>query len=475
MTGWMVSLPRSSRRPEPTTPGARIDGYAPIAEYAAIGDGRTIALVARDGSIDWMPVPELHRTAAFDALLDAPSGGRFELHPVEPFRVARRYVPDTNVLETEFETSSGRCRVTDALNHPAPTGLPWIELARRVEGLSGTVRMTWSFRPRFDLGRAPMTMQAFGDVTMFDGDDVSVAFLTFDAGEERRSENGIDGAFDVASGESALLAMLGRRAAPISIPARDEIERRIGYTIDHWQRWTSEIEYEGPWRGDVVRSGLVLAILTLDRTSALIAAGTTSLPESIGGDANWDYRFAWMRDSTFAMEAILAVGMRQEADAWLGFLMRTLAKSPKKLEPLYTLEGETPEDEHLLDLPGYRGSTPVRLGNKAGGQLQLGTYGDLFDSVWKFVRAGGRLDPATRELLADTASQAARLWRSKDSGIWELRERTRHYTSSKIGCWTAMSRAIDLAKEGHLPDRDVTRWERARGKIREFIEARCWN
>jgi len=430
---------------------SRIDGYAPIRDYAAIGDGRTIALVARDGSVDWLPLPTLASPPALAALLDAERGGRFVLQPEGSFDVERRYVPETNVLETTFHTASGTARVTDAVTLRSIGLLPWFELARRIDGLSGEVRLRYDLDVRFPFGG---------------GERTHVELLAFGAD---------DGRITVRDGERALLALVAVEDEPLPRPERDEIERRLDETVQAWRMWISDHAYEGAWREAVTRSALALKLLTYEPLGGIAAAATTSLPERLGGAANWDYRFCWVRDAAYTLDALLALGRREDAHASFSWLADAIATTAPDIRPLYGLAGGPALEERIVDLDGYRGSRPVRTGNAATEQTQLGVYGDLLDTAWRYVDEGNGLDPATQELLVAVLENLASRWREPDCGFWEIRGGARHYTHSKLSAQIAFDRALRLAQAGDLPNEDAPRWARELDEIQSFVEARCWS
>jgi GH15 family glucan-1,4-alpha-glucosidase len=430
---------------------SRIDGYAPIRDYAAIGDGRTIALVALDGSVDWLPLPALASQPALGALLDADRGGRFVLQPEGIFDADRRYLPETNVLETTYRTATGVVRVTDAVTMRAIGLLPWFELARRIEGVSGEVRMRWSLDVRFPFGG---------------GDRTHVELLTFGAE---------GGEMTVRDGQRALLALVAVQDEPRPRPERDEIERRLDETASAWRDWIRDHAYDGPWRDAVTRSALALKLLTYAPLGGIAAAATTSLPERLAGGENWDYRFCWVRDASYTLDALLALGRREDAHASFSWLLDAIATTAPDIRPLYGLAGGPDLAERTLDLDGYRGSRPVRTGNAAAGQTQLGVYGDLLDTAWRYLDEGNALDPGTRELLVSVLDRLASSWRDPDCGFWEIRGGARHYTNSKLSAQIAFDRALRLVQAEQLPNRDAPRWVRALDEIESFVESRCWS
>ena len=241
-----------------------------------------------------------------------------------------------------------------------------------------------------------------------------------------------------------------------------------------WQDWAQQVTYDGPWRSAVLRSALALKLLLHSSTGAIAAAPTTSLPERVGGDKNWDYRYMWVRDSSFTLDALISLGLQEEVQAAVSWLIAALERTAPQLRVFYKLDGQVPDEQHELDLPGYRGSRPVRSGNAAADQIQLGTFGDLFDTVWRYVEHGHVIDPHTGRLLADLADRCCDLWRSEDSGIWELPD-DQHYTVSKMGCWAALDRAVKLSDAGMVPTGHPHRWVAERAAVRAWVDEHCWS
>ena len=453
----------------------RIDGYAPIGDYAAIGDGRTVALVARDGSVDWLPLPDLDSPSVFGAILDAERGGRFSLAPEVGFGVERRYLPDTNVLETTFRTGHGSVRVTDALSIPDARLGPLRELQRRVEGLSGRVPMRWRVEPRFGYAGWPVRIGYRSGVPVASAGNAALAVCAFDAGEPELAQQAIAGRFEAAEGTSATIALCAAHQEPLVFPARPELEARLERTVATWREWAQGRSCGGPWREAVVRSALALKLLVFAPSGAVAAAATTSLPEELGGGRNWDYRFSWVRDSAFTLNAFLELGCPREARAYFWWLMHASQLTHPRLQVLYRLDGGTRALERELALAGYRGSLPVRVGNAAAEQLQLDTYGELLQTAWVYARAGNRIDRDIARRLAEISDLLCGLWRRPDAGIWEVRSEPVQFTQSKMMCWVALDRAIGLAERGIVPVRHVERWRRERDAIRDFVENDCWS
>ena len=453
----------------------RQDGFLPLAQYAALGDGRSVALVGADGSIDWWCVPNMDSVPLFDRLLDPEDGGRFELGPVAPFTVERAYRPDSNVLEQVFTTASGVVRVTDSLNSGISGRLPWSELARRVEGLGGTVELAIVLRPGRRLGqgtpwhedsRNGVVMHVDGIISAFRHDD-SVTIT-------RRGDGQVTASLTTAAGSRHVVALLASADEPLILPSMQTINARIDRSDQAWREWAGNLNYDGPYKAAVTRSALALKLLLFSPTGAIAAAATNSLPERIGGDKNYDYRYAWVRDVSYTIKSFLRVGAVEEAKAGFSWMIATARRHSGRLRTMYALDGSLAPEQVTLDLPGYRGSTPVLQGNMAREQVQLGVFGDMMETAALFVSGGHILDLVTRRLLAELADRCADVWLNKDSGIWELPQ-SEHYTFSKIGCWTALDRAVTLAEAGQIDTSHAERWERERDRIRDWVDANCWS
>lgn len=451
----------------------------PLRDYAAIGDGHTVALISRGGDIDWLPLPILEGKPVFAGILDPDHGGELALAPVGEYSVSREYVPGTNVLQTTYRTASGEARVTDSLNLDIGGQLPWVELARRVEGLSGEVDLAWRVAPGTGLGTSSPWVDFAGGRHVLRCDGVSIAVTGHEHGPrpvdaEALHEVALRGELRTTPGSLHLLALTATEHEPLYITdPRVVLRRCIDGTIRTWQEWSEEFTYRGPWAEAVQRSALALKLLIHAPTGAVAAAATTSLPESPRGGKNWDYRYAWVRDLAYTVEALDGFGLRGETHAAISWILRTVRDEGPEVEIMYGLQGGTSLEEERRDAPGWRGIGPVVTGNRAQGQLQLGVYGDLLSIARTYVEGGHVLDIETGRLLASIADTVCDLWHRPDSGMWELPE-TRHYTSSKMGCWQVLQDASHLAEQGHIPG-PVHRWESERGRIREWVELNCWS
>jgi GH15 family glucan-1,4-alpha-glucosidase len=465
----------ATESPIAARPVLREEGYAPLRDYAAIGDGRTVALVACDGSIDWLPFPDLDSPSVFAAVLDSERGGRFSLRPDVPFTASRCYLPETNVLETTFVADRGRVRVTDALTLPDAGLVPYRELQRKLEGLSGHVPMRWRLEPRFGYAGWPLKVKrSYGTPVASAGGD-AIAVQSFEGGEALVDDWTIEGRFEAGEGSSALLALSLAHQEPVVFPAREELARRLEATCRSWRSWAGNRAYEGPWRDVVVRSALALKLLVHAPSGAIAAAATTSLPEEIGGERNWDYRYSWIRDSAFTIDALLRLGCPAEAHAYFWWLMHATQLTHPRLHVLYRLDGGTRVRERNLPLAGYRNSRPVRIGNGAAEQLQLDTYGELMQTVWLYTRAGNPLDRDVSRRFARIADYVWTNWQRPDAGIWEVRSEPLPFTQSKMLCAVALARAGQLAEQGLLPGRHAGKWRKGHADICEFVDRECWS
>jgi GH15 family glucan-1,4-alpha-glucosidase len=453
----------------------RHDGFVPIGGYGVIGDGRSAALVATDGSIDWWAVPRMDSPPVFAAILDPAAGGAFTLEPAVPYQVARRYLPGSSVLETTFTTDGGLVRVVDAVNRDVDGLLAWNELAREVRAGMGEVPMRWRVSPgdRFHQAR-PWAWDHHGTPLLRLGDQM-LALVADQAGDLQVDRAGVGGEFVARPGRDVLLALTAADSEPVVVPPAAHVRDRLRATEAAWQRWCRTVRYDGPDRDLVVRSAMVLRLLTYAPTGAMLAAATTSLPERVGGQRNFDYRYGWIRDTSFAMEALLRLGLTHDAHANLSWMLGAIAGTAPDIRPFYDLRGRTPGGQGDLDLQGYRGSRPVHRGNKAVVQAQWGNYGDLLESVWLAADRGGVvLDVGTARMLEEMADRVCDLWALPDSGIWELGDQ-QHYTISKISCWVTLDRMVRLAERGQLAQRDTRRWQSEAAAIRDWIDEHCWS
>jgi GH15 family glucan-1,4-alpha-glucosidase len=454
-------------------PDTDVSAYADLRDYAALGDGRTVALITTGGSVDWWPVPDLDSLPVFAALLDAEDGGRLELAPTTEWTAEREYLAATNVLSTTYRTPTGRARVVDSLNSGVAGRLPWAELARRVDGLEGEVRFAWRVRPGTGLGAYSPWIQRTAHGPVMRIDRVMMAVRCRNAGQEALEEQQISGGFATAPGSRHVIGVIGTHDEPLNMPRPQEIDARVELSVKGWEQWSSQVQYDGRWKVPVARSALALKLLLLSPTGATAAAATTSLPESWAGGKNWDYRYAWVRDMAYTLGTLLRLGLREEIQAAVAWLLHTIRRHYPHLSVFYRLNGDLPGERTYADVPGWRGVGPVITGNHAAQQLQLGVFGDFFSVIRQYVEAGHVLDVETGRLLSALADQCCDQWQRRDAGIWELQDE-HHYTSSKMGCWQALDCAVAIAELGMMPG-DVGRWRAERDRIRVWVNQRCWS
>jgi len=442
---------------------------APIEDYALIGDCETAALVSRSGSIDWLCFPRFDSPACFAALLGGPEHGRWLLAPAgEPRAVRRRYREGTLVLETEFETAEGVVAIIDCM--PVRSGVP--DVFRVVEGRRGRVAMRTELTIRFDWGSLiPWVRRTEDGLTAVGGANL----IRVRTPVPLRGENfHTVGEFTVSPGEHIPFTLEWQRSYQPSAAPEDP-ERSIAATERWWREWSDRCAYQGPYRDAVVRSLITLKALTYRPSGGLLAAATTSLPERLGGVRNWDYRFCWLRDATFTLYALMLGGYTQEASDWREWLLRAVAGEPSQAQILYGVAGERLVPEWELGwLPGYAGSTPVRVGNAAYSQFQLDVYGEVMDALHTARRLGLPPDENAWHVQRRMVEYVERVWREPDEGIWEVRGPRRHFTHSKVMAWVALDRAVKAVERFGL-EGPVDRWRTVRDQIHTDVCARGYD
>ncbi|UIL50680.1 MULTISPECIES: glycoside hydrolase family 15 protein [Pantoea] len=454
---------------------SRDNGFAGLGDYAAIGEGRSVALIAPDGSIDWWCAPNLDAKPLFDRLLDAGVGGYFQIVPREPYQVTRRYRDNSNVLETRYETDSGTVLLTESINSTLAGRLPWGELARRIEGVSGDVELEISLR----FGTAAETRSPWIADTekgkVFHIADVMAMFRTSDDIRiTLLDDEQVCATLRTSAGSRSLCALLITENEPLAVPELSAIDQRIETSHTGWTSWVESLSYDGSYPALVKRSALSLKFLWYSPTGALAAAATTSLPEGIGGEKNYDYRYAWVRDACLIIKAFVYLGALEDCKAAFSWLSQTILRHGVRLRACYALNGDEVPEERFPPLSGYQDSQPVRVGNNARDQVQLSMYGDMLATAQLFIEAGHVLDITTSRMLGELANCCADHWRQKDCGIWELPD-LQHYTHSKMACWMALDRAVALAENQHIEPTWLGRWQRERDRIRDWIETHCWS
>jgi len=462
----------------------RTDGYLPIGDYALLSDCHSAAVVGRDGSIDWLCLPRFDSPALFARLLD-PEAGHWQIAPSDDYEAERRYLPGTLVIETTFRTSAGAVRVTDAMcfaegqrGHAVGEHAPH-ELLRLVDGVDGEVEivMTLAPRPEYGLVRPLIRVTEDGARTFGGPNQIGVH-------SDRRidvKDAAMHASFRLAAGEEAAFSLhwaAVEDARPEPAPP-ERVRARIQDTAEAWRSWEAEHDiYRGHNRELVRFSARVLKGLTYMPTGAIVAAPTTSLPETTGGERNWDYRFAWIRDASLTLEALYIGTCPEEAVNFVSFMTSSaggVASRDSSLQIMYGIGGEHDLSERELPhLRGWRDSRPVRVGNGAWSQTQLDVYGELLNSLHLYREKLGDLHPEIQRFAADLADTAAVRWREKDQGMWEMRGEPLHHLSSKVLCWTALDRAVKLAPQlGEFAR--VDEWTAARDAIHAAVLDQGWS
>ncbi|MFC7705518.1 glycoside hydrolase family 15 protein [Plastorhodobacter daqingensis] len=441
-----------------------------IADYGLIGDCETAALVGRDGSIDWLCWPRFDSGACFAALLGSARNGRWCLAPEGAVtRSARRYRGDTLILETEFETASGAVRLTDFM--PLRGDQEVSDLVRIVTGLRGQVPMTMELALRFDYGRLVPWISPLEGGNRLRAVAGPHAVVLEAPVPVKASDGTITARFSIAQGQT-LGFVLAHEASHLPPPRICDAERALTETEAYWTDWASRCTYDGPWREAVLRSLITTKSMTYRPTGGIIAATTTSLPEEIGGSRNWDYRFCWLRDATFTLHSLVSAGYRTEAEHWCDWLLRAVAGAAHQAQPLYGIDGtHRCEEIEAHWLPGYRGSSPVRIGNAAYAQLQVDIFGSVIDTLHQARCHGLEMHEASAGLQNALLSHLEEIWRQPDEGIWEVRSERRHFVHGKLMSWVAFDRAVASARRFGL-EGPIARWEGLRNEIREEILTR---
>ncbi|MER7922469.1 glycoside hydrolase family 15 protein [Streptomyces sp. NPDC096057] len=468
----MVETP--PQQDTPTGPG-----YLPIAEHGLIGDLRSVALVGTNGTIDWYCCPSFDAPSVFAAILDAERGGSFELAASVPARTKQFYFPDTNVLITRFFTEDGVGEVQDFMPVTGEADeSARHRLIRRVVCVRGSVPFRTRVAPRFDYGASPHTARMVAGVALFESADKSLALTATVPLECDDVDVWAD--FKLDEGESEVFALDQVDGEVTSRPcARQEAEDEFAATVAYWRRWISQSRYRGRWREMVHRSALTLKLLTYAPTGAIVAAPTTSLPEQLGGERNWDYRYVWIRDAAFCVYALLRLGFTGEAEAFMKFVTRYISPGDGNpsgpLQIMYGIDGRTELTERELPhLEGHQKSAPVRVGNAAADQLQLDIYGALIDSIYLYDKWAQPISSAQWDDVCALVDWVCANWDQPDEGVWETRGGRKNFLYSRLMCWVAIERAIRLANRRGLPA-DLPHWLKCRDTIYRRIMDRGWS
>jgi GH15 family glucan-1,4-alpha-glucosidase len=464
---------------KPAPPSAETR-YLPIEDYGMVGDLYTVALVGKNGSIDWCCLPYFDSPSVFGALLDAEKGGFFCLAPRKEdiLNVKQMYLPETNILITRFFTNGGIGEITDFMPIKKPgTDSYEHHLVRAVHMVRGSITFQLDCCPAFNYARDAHSLQVTEHGAIFRSTTLCLA-LSSSVPLSDDGQAGAQATFTLSEDQSAFF-FLGSSQNQEILPhpvTQDMFEARFAETRRYWLRWISQCQYKGRWREHVQRSALALKLLTYAPTGAIVAAPTTSLPEGIGGERNWDYRFTWFRDAAFTLDSLLALGFTEEAEAFTGWLKGRLNELGEggELQPIYTIHGgyEMPEI-HLDHLDGYRKSRPVRVGNAAATQRQLDIYGEIMDVLFVYAHHRG-LTYETWLHICQQLDWLAQHWQETDEGIWEVRGEARHFLHSRLMCWVAFDRALRIARERGFPA-PLDKWEQISMRIYREIMEKGWN
>ena len=448
----------------------------PIGDYGLIGNRRSAALVGLDGSIDWCCLPRFDSPSVFAALLDTEKGGSFSISPVGPYTSTQRYLGDSNVLETRFSNTEATCVLVDCMPlYEADGGGPthFEGIVRVVRCMRGAWKMRVTCTPRPDYARANVVLAAGGRNMRWKSPAGDFG-LQAPSSYVRTDEHG--GYLTLKAGEGAAFVFAAADSLPQGEADTSAVQDQIERTVSYWAGKAASVHYSGPWRDEVVRSYLALHLLTYQPTGAIVAAPTTSLPEEVGGVRNWDYRYTWLRDAAFTVEALMALGHNDDARSFLGWLSGVCSVYGEDIDIMYRVDGTSDLGEEQLDhLSGYRGSRPVRIGNGAAGQVQHDIYGEVVSSAHIIASSGEPITDAQWGVLRTLANLAAARWREPDSGIWEVRGGPYHFVYSKVMCWVALDRATDLARRMGHDGPEAPGWSVTAETIKEEVLVRGWS
>jgi GH15 family glucan-1,4-alpha-glucosidase len=452
-----------------------------IQDYAIIGNGRSAALISRNGSLDWLCWPRFDSPSIFGAIIDPNIGGYWSIRPENGSQITRRYINNTNVLETSFSNGSGTIVLTDFMPVTSEKEKnrrlwPEHELIRLIRCEAGEGPVVVNFDPRLDYGRTTPFIQDAGKLGWRIEAGANVFALCSDIGLVSNAE-GLSAKFRLKAGDKIAFSLTFSSEGPAVLPPLDDlVMRKLNLTIEWWREWAAESNYRGPYEREVVRSALVLKLLSYAPSGAIVAAPTTCLPERVGGNLNWDYRFAWLRDASFTVHALFGLGYKDDAEAFVDWLLHATRLTRPELRVAYDVFGERPPSEHeLTQLRGHAGSRPVRIGNAAIEQLQLDIYGEVVEAVSHFIGKSKELDRETQKMLRQCADYVCTHWRGPDNGMWEERDKLGHYTHSRLMCWVALDRILKMQAHGQLNGIAVEKCKAERERIREEIEIRAWN
>ena len=450
-------------------------GYLPIEDHGIIGDLRTAALVGIDGTIDWLCLPRFDAPSVFASILDDEKGGHFRLRPLNYARSQQLYLPDTNVLLTRFLSPEGVAELLDFM--PIERGREERhDLIRTVRVVRGRIRFELDCRPAFDYARQKHKVTLGKTGAVFANAEVRLGLATEVPLWEGPDHNAL-AQFALREGEDAtfVLEQLREGEGPEEVLSSVRFQDKLQHTLDYWRRWIAKSTYQGRWREMVNRSALALKLMVYEPTGALVAAPTMGLPEAIGGERNWDYRYTWLRDAAFTLYALIRLGFKEEVHNFMGWLLDICRNSIGRLQPLYGIDGRTEiHEEELPHLSGYRNSQPVRLGNGAYDQLQLDLYGAVLDAAYLHNKHSAPLDYDVWHHMLPILDWLSENWQQPDEGIWEVRGGRQPFVSSRVLSWVALDRAVRISRQRGLPAEE-DRWIKQRNAIYEEVMKKGWN
>jgi GH15 family glucan-1,4-alpha-glucosidase len=457
-----------------------------LSDYALIGNSCSAALVSKYGSIDWCCLPEFHSSSVFAALLDRKKGGYFSIAPVQENKSSQRYLPDTNVLETSFTTEGGVVKIIEAFTAMSEETkkaalFPDHEILRIVEGVTGAVRMKLDYSPRVFYGRDIPVLTDRKKLGVHFGwkENICVLLTTLDPDKIKIEFNAgrAVAEFDVKQGERIIFSLSYSNQSPAVLPELKETAwTRMQQTIHYWRDWIGKINYAGVYEKEVRRSVLALKLLAHAPSGSIIAAPTTSLPETPGGERNWDYRFCWLRDASFTTRVLVKLGFEEEAHAYMNWILHATQITRPKLQVVYSVYGHSRLKEETIDwLAGYKNSKPVRIGNKADGQFQLDIYGEVLDAVYTYAPLVKKFDKDSKKFVIGLGEVICKLWSKPDNGIWEIRSSLVHHTHSKVMAWVGLDRLIKLCSKYEWNEAPVRKFTNTADAIRNSIEQYGYN
>ena len=451
-----------------------------IQDYAIVGDGRSAALISNLGAIDWLCWPRFDSPSIFGAIVDPNIGGHWSIRPAQDAKVSRRYLVNTNVLETTFTNDSAKIVLTDFMSVTSEENKhhqfwPEHELVRQLKCEGAGADVIVEFNPRLDYSRVSPKLESVGKLGWRFGLGTHVYTLRADV-DLARTISGLSAKFVLKGDETTAFSLNFSEEGPAVLPPLGRsVGERLNLTIDWWQKWIGHSNYRGPYERQVFRSALTLKLLSYAPSGAIVAAPTTSLPERVGGDLNWDYRFAWLRDAAFTVHTLFGLGYKNDAEAFVNWLLHATNLTRPRLCVSYDVFGRRPARERELKyFSGYRDSRPVRIGNAASEQSQLDIYGEVVEAVSHFF-GKEKPDHEMQKMLRQCGEYVCKHWKEPDNGMWEERDQLRNHTHSRLMCWVTLDRLIEMHECGRISGFSVEEFKETRASIRREIEENAWS